>query len=345
MTLHCDIGCDNYDVVPVDDPRNKLRGCEVPGAELRQAKLQFQWWKDMLGPHYPAFFNENTNSPNPRLFKKIQHLQVWDSILKRYPDLKVIWAHVGLSKELKNFHPLVHKHILETFFERYPNLHADVSWDVLPKMVLMNFKEGNTATRFEHHMHEDFHSTAADLFNKTAVTKMRQMLHDDVWVDEQDEHAVSGSQGGAIGGPTYAMAIYLKTVNKYPDRFITGTDFVASYGSAKKYPGLQKYKYPASGCVKDVANHARQYTDTSSINMFFENEAFRKIVLGENYFRLAGIDDKFAPPPICGDDSGSGVSGLSEGAIIGIVVGAVIALIIIILIIGFLIYKAKKQST
>ena len=76
VTLHCDLGCDNYDVVPVNDPRNPLRGCEVPPSEMRQARVQWSWWKDILGPHYPAFFNEQTNTPNPSNFKRIQHLQV-----------------------------------------------------------------------------------------------------------------------------------------------------------------------------------------------------------------------------------------------------------------------------
>ena len=252
--------------------------------------------------------------------------------------MKVIWAHVGLSKELKGLHPLVHRHILTTLFDRYPNLHADVSWDVLPKMVLMNFKEGNTAIKFEHHMHEDFHSTASSLFNKTAVTAARQMLHDEIWAEEKDQVHQTGSKN-VIGGPTYAMAIYLKVLNGYPDRFVTGTDFVASYGTANRYPGLKQYKNPPSGCVKDIANHARQYTDTSSINMFLDNAAFKKIVLGENYFRLLDMDDKFAPPPICGHDDGAG---LSLGAIIGIAVAAVIVVIIILAIIGYLIFKAKK---
>lgn len=75
VNLHCDLGCDNYDYIPLVPP-NKLRGCSVPNVELRRAGRDFQWWKDILGPFYPAFFNNATNSPNPVNFKKIQHLQV-----------------------------------------------------------------------------------------------------------------------------------------------------------------------------------------------------------------------------------------------------------------------------
>ena len=98
------------------------------------------------------------------------------------------------------------------------------------------------------------------------------------------------------------MAVYLDVLHRYADRFVTGTDFVASMGPAAEYPGLKEFKNPPSGCVKDQANHARQLTDTSSINMFLDDEAFGKIVLGGNYFRLAGIDDRFAPPRLCGQE-------------------------------------------
>ena len=93
------------------------------------------------------------------------------------------------------------------------------------------------------------------------------------------------------------MAIYLEMFHKLADRFVTGTDFVSSFGPAGEYPGLKKGK----GCVKDKKNHARQVTDTSSINMFLNDEAFQKIVLGGNYFRITRLQDTFTPPPVCGD--------------------------------------------
>ena len=96
------------------------------------------------------------------------------------------------------------------------------------------------------------------------------------------------------------MAMYLDMLNDYSDRFITGTDFVASMGPPTKYPGLRQFKNPPSGCLKDKANHGRQLTDTSSINMFLSDQAFKKIVLGENFFRLTGLDSTYWPPPLCG---------------------------------------------
>ena len=84
--------------------------------------------------------------------------------------------------------------------------------------------------------------------------------------------------------------------------FISGSDFVSSMGQPSLYGGLRAYKNPASGCMKTEDNHARQVTDTGSINIFLDDDSFRKIVLGDNYFRLTGLDSTYAPPPVCGTD-------------------------------------------
>ncbi len=42
--------------------------------------------------------------------------------------------------------------------------------------------------------------------------------------------------------------IFFQIFNKYSDRFLTGTDFVATFGSKEEYPGLKK---PPTGCMKD----------------------------------------------------------------------------------------------
>ncbi len=58
------------------------------------------------------------------LFAELIHLirdsflQVWDAILTRFPDMKVVWAHMGLSKELQRLHPLVHRDIMMKLFDK-----------------------------------------------------------------------------------------------------------------------------------------------------------------------------------------------------------------------------------
>ena len=303
VTLHCDLGCDNYDAIP--DPkaedknkRGNVRGCELPANERRKAHLHRGWWKHFLGePIYQSFFDAQ-DYPKSN-FRKIMHLRVWDTILSRFPSTKIVWAHIGLSKELKHLHPVVHVHILNELMTRHSNLYADISWDVLAKGLLMNYSPTRNISRLLPKNHPDLDEhTAHFLFNASDVDAVRSGLQE--IFDAKKHIANETGSGNVVTGPTYAMALYLDVFHTFSDRFLTGTDFVASTGSPEMFPGLYRYKKIPTGCVKTPESHARQVTDTSSINMFLDDEAFSKIVLGGNYFKLIGIDDVYAPPPICG---------------------------------------------
>ena len=272
-----------------------MSGCYVPDDELALAKRHHLWWKNFLGPHYRGFF-DSSNSPKSN-FKKIQHLKIWDALLTRYPKMVVVWAHLGLSKELKHLHPSVHVHIITKLMGRHKNLHADASWDVLANQLFMNH-DGRNASYLHHAVHEDFEKGVMDAFsvNTSELEELHTTLEDTYAI-----HKEMVATHGSVSGPTHAMAIYLEMFHELSDRFVTGTDFVSSFGSGQDYPGINKRK----GCVKDKKNHARQVTDTSSINMFLNDEAFQKIVLGGNYFRITRLQETFKPPPVCGDSVSS----------------------------------------
>lgn len=244
----------------------------------------------MLEVYYHSFFDKQ-NKPRTT-FSKVQHLKVWDTLLSRYKNLTVVWAHLGLSKELRDLHPNIHAHILRKLFQRHDNLHADVSWDVLAKQNLMNHDGSKKVSDLHTDTHTDFNEDVEFLFNSSDVDQIREDLHQ-TWM----VHEGLVRSKGSVTGPTHSMAIYLELFHEYPDRFLTGTDFVASMGQKHLYPGTMN----KNGCMKDIPNHARQLTDTSSINMFFDDETFRKIVLGENFFRITQLSDIYAAPPVCGD--------------------------------------------
>ena len=67
-------------------------------------------------------------------------------------------------------------------------------------------------------------------------------------------------------------------LNRHSNKIFTGTDFVASRKKTFKV-------------YKD------ELEITSTINKYLNDEAFRNIVLGNNYFRLLGLD--YQAPPIC----------------------------------------------
>ena len=138
-----------------------------------------------------------------------------EEALRLYPDNRVIWMHLGLSRELSVIDPDVHIGILESLFERYPNMMADISWRVIDD----------------------------NLFSDPAL-----------------------------------RARYVSFLNARSDRILPGTDFVASDN-------------------KNFDIYREELDITSRILGYLDDEAFRNIALGENYFRLLGLE--YQAPPIC----------------------------------------------
>ena len=73
-------------------------------------------------------------------------------------------------------------------------------------------------------------------------------------------------------------AAYVAFFNAYPDRILTGTDFVAAR-------------------AKDFSVYEEEVAVNSAILANLDDEAFRQIALGESYFRL--LDMPYAAPEIC----------------------------------------------
>jgi predicted TIM-barrel fold metal-dependent hydrolase len=144
---------------------------------------------------------------------KFQDLMAY--VLQKYPDNKIVWAHMGLSKELSTMDGAEHIQIMKSFLDNNPNLMLDVSWRVL----------------------------------------------DDTYFSK----------------PVY-RDLYVKFFNEYSERILPGTDFVASRD-------------------KDFNVYKNELEVNSNIFRYVNDEAFRNIVLGENYFRLLGLN--YHAPQIC----------------------------------------------
>jgi predicted TIM-barrel fold metal-dependent hydrolase len=147
------------------------------------------------------------NDANPTQF-----VPLMKHVLSRYPDNKIVWAHMGLSKELTKMDPDQHVTIMKAALDASPNLMLDISWDVI---------------------YNAYHEYGAT---------------------------------------------FIKFFNEYPDRILPGSDFVAA---GNKKPD----------------QYAKELEITSRVDRFLTDDAFRKIALGENYFRLLNLD--YQAPPIC----------------------------------------------
>ncbi len=64
------------------------------------------------------------NDDEPTKFLELMHY-----VLELYPNNKIVWAHMGLSKEFVC--SMEHAHIVGDMLDIYPNLMVDISWRVL----------------------------------------------------------------------------------------------------------------------------------------------------------------------------------------------------------------------
>lgn len=179
-------------------------------------KQQIDGWVDFMQllqeRNIPLTFHADLGSDK----EPTKYEDLMEYILIKYPNNKIIWAHMGLSKELAHMNVKEHIKIMKYFLDNYPNLMLDTSWRVL------------------------YDSYFSD-------PKIR------------DE--------------------YVAFFNQYSTRILPGTDFVAA-----REKNFDVYK--------------KELEITSRIFKYVNDEAFRNIVLGENYFRLMGLE-KYRAPQIC----------------------------------------------
>lgn len=77
-----------------------------------------------------ALHSDLGNDANPTAFEG------WiEDAAKHYPDNRIVWMHMGLSKELTVIEPAEHIAIMERLLRTYPNLWLDLSWRVLEDQV------------------------------------------------------------------------------------------------------------------------------------------------------------------------------------------------------------------
>jgi hypothetical protein len=147
-----------------------------------------------------------------------QHLDLMQEVLRLYPNNKIVWMHMGLSRELVTLDAKQHIQLMSQFLDDNPNLYLDISWTVLAEAYF------NTAEK---------------------------------------------------------RALYAEFFNRYPNRILAGTDFVAA-------------------ASKDFKVYEREAHLTGSILAEVNDQAFRAIALGQNYFNLApNLANQFEAPRVC----------------------------------------------
>ncbi|MGA5134781.1 hypothetical protein ACPCTO_33835 [Streptomyces olivoreticuli] len=63
--------------------------------------------------------------------EQTKYLHLMEETLRLYPRNKIVWAHMGLSKELTTMDPDRHIGIMKRLLDEHPGLTLDLSWRVL----------------------------------------------------------------------------------------------------------------------------------------------------------------------------------------------------------------------
>lgn len=95
-------------------------------------------WKDAMKilqeRRIPIAIHADLGSDN----EPTKYLHLMEEVLKLYPDNKIVWVHMGLSKELTNMDPVRHLKIMQDALDANPHLMLDISWRVIEDSYFSN---------------------------------------------------------------------------------------------------------------------------------------------------------------------------------------------------------------
>ncbi|OKH41330.1 hypothetical protein FACHB389_05000 [Nostoc calcicola FACHB-389] len=60
-----------------------------------------------------------------------KNLALMREVLRVYPNNKIVWMHMGLSRELTKMKPKEHIKLMSEFLDKNPNLYLDISWTAI----------------------------------------------------------------------------------------------------------------------------------------------------------------------------------------------------------------------
>ena len=98
-------------------------------------------WKDFMGELNERKIPINIHSDLGNNQSNTKYLFLMEEVLKLYPNNKIVWAHMGLSKELSNMNPNEHIKIMKRLLNHYPNLMLDITWRVLEDNYFKKYRD------------------------------------------------------------------------------------------------------------------------------------------------------------------------------------------------------------
>ncbi len=98
-----------------------------PGAEAEHSRQ----WKPFMNLLAEWDFPITIHSDLGHDESQLHYLHLMEQVFSSYPDNKIIWPHLGLSKELQALDAAEQLVLPEDLLERFSNLYFDLSWRIL----------------------------------------------------------------------------------------------------------------------------------------------------------------------------------------------------------------------
>ncbi|MFI3156290.1 MAG: amidohydrolase family protein [Methylococcaceae bacterium] len=110
---------------------NLIKQALIPNHHVPATRENIEQWSDFMALLKERHIPINIHADLGNNAEPTKYLSLMEYALSLYPDNKVVWAHMGLSKELTQMSPKEHIRIMQSVLDRYPNLMLDISWRVL----------------------------------------------------------------------------------------------------------------------------------------------------------------------------------------------------------------------
>lgn len=88
-------------------------------------------WRDFMTILYKRNIPISIHSDLGNDETPTKYLFLMEAVLKQYPDNKIVWVHMGLSRELITMDSAEHIAIMKSKLEAHPNLMLDIAWRIL----------------------------------------------------------------------------------------------------------------------------------------------------------------------------------------------------------------------
>ncbi len=107
--------------------KQALFGNHRPGAELEDIQAWKPFMDQLARWNFPITIHSDLGSDEDPL----KYLHLMEFVLTSYPENKIIWPHLGISKELTSLEPEAHVALMDRLLDQHANLYFDLSWRVL----------------------------------------------------------------------------------------------------------------------------------------------------------------------------------------------------------------------